>query len=107
MNWETIRNVGYILEKNGLSQKSNIGKTKTRAFLQELAKNFTKMSTNYYDEVEAFMDRADRCCFLDGTDPLKSGPVNRISPDDQEQLFGSYMANFILPGLLALMSGKD
>lgn len=61
----------------------------------------------YHDEVEAFIGRAERCCFLDGTDPLKSGPANRLSPDDQEQLFGSYLANFILPGLLTLMSGKD
>lgn len=61
----------------------------------------------YHDEVEKFISVVEGCCFLDEKTPLKSGPAGRISADDQEQLFGSYLANFIMPGLMSLMSGKD
>ena len=61
----------------------------------------------YHDEVERFMARADRCCFLNDASPLQSGPASRIHPDDQAHLFGSYLENFTLPGLMSLMTGKN
>lgn len=65
------------------------------------------MGDDFHDEVETFMVYANRCCFLDGEKPLKSGPSSRIHVDDQGQLFGSYLVNFIMPGLMKLMHGKD
>ena len=65
------------------------------------------LGDGFYDELEKFLQYAERCCFLDSNIPLKSGPASRMHPDDQAKILGHYVANFILPSLFRLMSGKS
>ena len=65
------------------------------------------LGDSFYDELEKFLQYSERCCFLDGDTPMKSGSAMRMHPDDQAKIFGHYVANFILPSLFLLISGKD
>jgi len=67
----------------------------------------SKLGDKYTDEIMAFEKRAHLFCFLDDDNPLKDGPMERISIDDRGLLFGTFMVNFILPSLLKLVNGND
>ena len=67
----------------------------------------SKLGDKFTDEVMAFEKHAPLFCRLDDTTPLDDGPLKRIHPDDKGLLFGTFMANFILPSLLRLMNGNN
>lgn len=48
MSWETVRRVGYLLEKDAL--KDGVGIRKSRDFLQKVTKAFADISINYFDK---------------------------------------------------------
>lgn len=59
------------------------------------------------DAVEQFCTHAHECCFLNNTEPLRSGVITHMDPDDIDILFATFIANFIMPSLLRGSNGNN
>jgi len=65
------------------------------------------MGDGFADAVDLFCEHAKDICFVGGEEPLKSGVIARIDPDDMDMLFATFIANFIMPSLLKNLSGNE
>ena len=64
-------------------------------------------SDDFNAEVKRFQSHCHRYCFLDGETPLQDGPISRMDAEEFDKLFGTFCANFALPSLLKLLTGKN
>lgn len=65
------------------------------------------LGDGFADAVDQFCVHAKEICFLGGEEPVKSGTMDRIHPDDVDMIFSTFIANFIMPSLLKSLSGNE
>lgn len=58
---------------------------------------------NLHNVVASFLTLAKRTCKINDTTPLLDTHLDQMSPDDQLQMLGEYVAHFIMPSLLSAM----
>ena len=57
--------------------------------------------------IDNFCLHAKEFCKVGGEEPLKSGILERMEPDDVDMVFATFVANFMMPSLLRKPNGKD
>jgi len=62
---------------------------------------------NFPNAVEQFCMHAKDIVFLGGEEPVKSGTLDRMHPDDVDMIFATFIANFIMPSLLMSLNGNE
>ena len=57
--------------------------------------------------IDHFCTHAHDFVFVGGEEPLKSGTISRMHPDDIDMIFATFIANFLMPSLMKSLSGSE